>query len=110
VSYKRGPRDCLWMRNCGTRRVCRHLSAFLLVRFGGSRCCRPAGASAGEVLSPLSSLSSPKVPCWARLTEAQRVALARSPPNGTVSEERKRNWMKIASRYRSVTRSAKHLQ
>jgi hypothetical protein len=96
------------MRNCGTCRVCGHLSAFLLVRFGSARCCRPAGASAGEVLSPLSSLSSPASPmAWAKLTDAQRVALAPFASEwDQFSEERKRNWIKIASRYKKMSPDA----
>ncbi|CAH2780817.1 MAG: Putative transmembrane protein [uncultured Caballeronia sp.] len=64
----------------------------------------PLGASAEEVLSPLSSLASPPSPmAWARLTDAQRVALAPFASEwDQFSEERKRNWIKIASRYKKM--------
>ncbi|WP_438393489.1 DUF3106 domain-containing protein [Caballeronia sp. DA-9] len=64
----------------------------------------PTGASAGEVLAPLSSLSPDSPLAWSRLTEAQRTALA---PFATqwdqFSEERKLKWMKIASRYHKLS-------
>jgi hypothetical protein len=68
----------------------------------------PLGASTGEVLSPLSSLASPTSPmAWARLTDAQRVALAPFASEwDQFSEERKRNWIKIASRYKKMSPDA----
>jgi Protein of unknown function (DUF3106) len=67
----------------------------------------PSGASAGEVLSPLSSLSPESPLAWSRLSEAQRVALAPfSSQWDQFSEERKRKWMKIASRYHKMSPEA----
>lgn len=67
----------------------------------------PAGASAGELLSPLSSLSPESPLAWSRLSEAQRVALAPfSSQWDQFSEERKRKWMKIASRYHKMSPDA----
>lgn len=67
----------------------------------------PGGASAGEVLSPLSSLSPESPLAWGRLSEAQRVALAPfSSQWDQFSEERKRKWMKIASRYHKMSPDA----
>ena len=72
---------------------------------GGSGTTADAGAS------PLSALSSESPLSWSHLTEAQHVALAPFATQwDSFSDERKRKWLKIASRFHRMSPEAqKHL-
>ena len=69
---------------------------------GGVMSAKPAAPALGVELPELASNSSPL--SWSRLTDAEHIALAPfAPVWDTFSVERKRKWIKIASRYPKLT-------
>jgi hypothetical protein len=107
VSYKRGLAIVFGCAIAGLVAFAATYPRFYSSAAAASAAAAPNGASAGEVLVPLSALSSDDPLAWNRLTDSERVALA---PFATqwdkFSDERKRKWMKIASRYRKMTPEA----
>ncbi|CAH2793165.1 MAG: Putative transmembrane protein [uncultured Caballeronia sp.] len=70
-----------------------------------------SGPAADASASPLSALSSESPLSWSRLTEAQHIALTPFATQwDSFSDERKRKWLKIASRFHRMSPEAqKHL-
>jgi hypothetical protein len=107
VSYKRGLAIVFGCAIAGLVAFAATYPRFYSSAAAASAVAAPNGASAGEVLIPLSSLSSSDPLAWNRLSESERVALS---PFATqwdkFSDERKRKWLKIASRYHKLTPDA----
>jgi hypothetical protein len=107
VSYKRGLAIVFGCAIAGLVAFAATYPRFYSAASAVTVAAAPAGASAGEVLSPLSSLSPDSPLAWSRLSDAQRAALAPfSTQWDQFSEERKRKWMKIASRYHKMSPDA----
>jgi hypothetical protein len=104
VSYKRGLAIVFGCAIAGLVAFAATYPRFYSAASAVTVASAPTGASAGEVLSPLSSLSPDSPLAWARLTEVQRTALAPFARQwDQFSEERKLKWMKIASRYSKLS-------
>ncbi len=96
------------MRNRGPRVVCRDVSALLPER--PVRCAPPASGAPAKAAAPALGVELPGLPgstsplSWSRLTDAEHIALAPfASVWDTFSDERKRKWIKIASRYSKLT-------
>jgi hypothetical protein len=100
VSYKRGLAIVFGCAIAGLVAFAATYPRFYSAASALTIAAAPTGASAADVLSPLSSLSADGPLAWNRLTEIQRSALAPFAKQwDQFSEERKLKWMKIASRY-----------
>jgi hypothetical protein len=104
VSYKRGLAIVFGCAIAGLVAFAATYPRFYSAASAVTVAAAPAGSSAADVLSPLSSLSPDSPLAWNRLAETQRTALAPFAKQwDQFSEERKLKWMKIASRYSKLS-------
>lgn len=107
MSYKRGLAIVFGCAIAGLVAFAATYPRFYSSAAAASAAAAPHGASAGEVLVPLSTLSLDDPLAWSRLSASEHDALSPFAAQwDKFSDERRQKWMKIASRYHKLSPEA----